>query len=146
MIDEGLRTLLLAQAGITALVPAQTVGTVSVPGIFVASAVQGFDPPYVVITITGGDPYLTLDTNSETLKTVELDIDCFSYDKTAASSLDRTILVFLDDYTGAAGASDTIKAVVDFGEGVPGYENPQEGRDTKLHYVSRQYEIQYSTP
>ena len=126
--------------------PAQTVETVSVSGIFLVGAVQGFNPPYAVITITGGDPYLMLDANSETLKTVELDIDCFSYDKPAASLLDRTIMLFLDDYTGAAGANDTIKAVVDFGEGVPGYETPFEGRDTKLHYVSRQYEIQYSTP
>lgn len=146
MIDEGLRTLLLAQAGITALVPSQTVNRVTVPSIFVDNAEQGAEPPYVVITITDGDAMLTLDgTYHDTLREAEVDIDCFSYDRTEAATINTTIRQFLDDYSGAAGASDTIKAVL-HDTPVPGYDYPAEGADTKFYYMTTTYTIQYTSP
>lgn len=141
MIDEGLRTLLLAQAGITALAPAQTVGLVSIPAVFVDAAVQGVLPPYVLITITGGDPLVTLDsTYHETLRQYEIDIDSFSYDKTAANTLNKTIRQFLDDYTGAAGSNDTIKSVY-FDSEVGGFDFPNEGDDKKAFFVTTSYQM-----
>lgn len=146
MIDEGLRTLLLAQSGITALASAQTVGRLSIPAIFVDNAAQGVEPPFVVITITGGDPMLTLDAAyHDTLRMAEVDIDCFHVDRTKAATLNTTIRQFLDDYSGAAGASDTIKAVL-HDTPMRGYDYPAEGSDTKFYYVTTSYRIQYTSP
>lgn len=144
MIDEGLRTLLLAQSGITTLAPSQTIERNTVPAIFCNSAVQGVKPPFVVITIIGGDPYLTLEsTYHEGLRSAEVDIDCFDYSSSAAATLNKTIRQFLDDYTGAAGANDTIAAVL-HDTPVSGYDYPSEGFDTKFHYVTTTYRIQYT--
>ena len=145
MILHGLRTLLLDQQAVTLLCPAQTINRVLYPGIFCDCAVQGFKPPYVVLTQIGGDPMLTLDSYSETLKAIECDIDSYSYSIPTARSLDRTIRQFLDDYSGVAGPDYTIKAVL-FDEPVYSFDYPAEGADTKFHIVSTGYMIQYSTP
>lgn len=144
MIDEGLRTLLLAQSSITALAPAQTVGKVSIPAVFVDAAAQGVVPPFVVVTVIDGNPFTTLDaTYHDTMQQVEIDIDSFSYDKPAASTLDKTIRQFLDDYTGAAGASETIRSVY-HEYPVPGYENPGDGDDKKRYFVTTTYTIMFT--
>ena len=144
MIDHGLRTLLLAQTSITTLVPSQTLNRVSTPSIFCNSPAQGARPPFIVITITGGDPYLTLDgTYHGGLMTAEVDIDCFAYSAEDAATIEKTVRQYLDDYTGAAGASDTISAVL-HDRPEPGYDYPAEGFDTKFHYLTTSYLIQYT--
>jgi len=72
-IEIGLRTLLLAQASITALAPAQTVGGVSFDAVFLDNAAEGVKPPYVIITQTGHDPYKRLDGTGGTLRKTEVD-------------------------------------------------------------------------
>lgn len=146
MIDQGLRTLLLAQSSITTIAAAQTVGQVSIPAVFVDAPAQGVKPPYVVITIIGGDRFNTLDsTYHNSMRQVEIDIDSFSYDKTQAATLDETITAFLDDYTGAAGSADTIKSVyADYA--VSGYDFPNEGDDKKAYFVTTAFQIMYTTP
>ena len=153
MIDEGLRTLLLAQPSVVDLVPPQTIEGIVFQGVFVQNAYQGFFPkrhddadmPFVVIDRLGGDPMLTLDDYSETLKSADIEITSFSLDGTKARDIDLTIRQFLDDYTGACGSEDTIKAVL-FDEPATGYDVPETGADIRLYWVTRGYEIQYSTP
>ncbi len=86
-IEIGLRTLLLAQASITALAPAQTVGGVSFDAVFLDNAAEGVKPPYVIITQTGHDPYKRLDGTGGTLRKTEVDIDCYASNRPAAMTL-----------------------------------------------------------
>lgn len=146
MIMHGLRTLLLAQSSITALAPAQTINGISIPSIVCDNAPQGMVPPYVVLTDISNDPMNTLDAYSETLQAVEVDIDCYSYSEPAARTLGQTVWRFIRDYTGAAGADDTVKAVNVEDNGTYRYDFPAEGRDTRFHIVSLSMLIQYSTP
>jgi hypothetical protein len=125
-IEIGLRTLLLAQASITTLAPAQTVGGVAFEAVFLDNPAEGVKPPYVIITQTGHDPYKRLDGTGGTLRKTELDIDCYA-----------------SNYVGAAGASDTINAVL--------WENARDdtistgdGRDQRHYVRSLQFSIQHT--
>jgi hypothetical protein len=146
MIMHGLRTLLLAQSSITALAPAQTLHGATVPAVVCDNAPQGMSPPYVVLTDISSDPMNTLDAYSESLQSVEVDIDCYSYSEPAARTLGQTVWRFIRDYTGAAGSDDTVKAVVVQDSGTYRYDFPAEGRDTRFHIVTLSMLIQYSTP
>jgi hypothetical protein len=146
VIDHGLRTLLLAQAGIAALVPAQTINRNTIYPIFCNGPAQGVVPPFVVITAQGGDPMLTLESFSETLKEAEVTVRSYGFSQVDSETLHKTIRQFLDDYSGAAGASDTIQAVVGWSEPDTGYEVQAEGLDSKFYFTETTYTIQYSTP
>jgi hypothetical protein len=146
MIMHGLRTLLLAQSSITTLAPAQTIKGISIPAIVCDNAPQGMEPPYVVLTDISSDPMGTLDSHSESLQAVEVDIDCYSYDEPAARTLGQTVWRFIRDYTGAAGADDTVKAVIVDDHGTYRYDFPAEGSDTRFHVVTLSMTVQYSTP
>ena len=146
MIDHGLRTLLLAQAGIAALVPAQTINRNTVYPIFCNGPMQGVVPPFVVIKAGGGDPMLTLEAFNETLKEAEIEVRSYGNTQVDAETLHKTIRQFLDDYVGAAGASDTIQAVVGWTEPVTGYDIQVEGLDSRFWWTETTYTIQYSTP
>jgi len=110
-LEAGLRTLLLAQSPITTLCPAQIVKGVSHYGVFVGRAAQGFAPPFIVITRTEHDPYATLD-GTTGMGSSEIDIDCFEATHTKAEALATAVVDFLKDYSGAAGATDIIDAVI----------------------------------
>ena len=142
-IETGLRTLLLAQASITALAPAQTVGGVSFPAVFLDNAAEGCKPPYVIITQTGHDPYKRLDGTGGTLRMSEVDVDCYAHNRPDAIALGAAVETFLRDYSGAAGASDTINAVL--------YESHRDdvistgdGRDQRYYVRSFQFSIQHT--
>jgi hypothetical protein len=142
-IEIGLRTLLLAQASITALAPAQTVGGVSFDAVFLDNAAEGVKPPYVIITQTGHDPYKRLDGTGGTLRKTEVDIDCYASNRPASITLAGAVETFLRDYVGAAGASDTINAVL--------WENARDdviltgdGRDQRHYVRSLQFSIQHT--
>ena len=105
-IEIGLRTLLLAQASITTLAPAQTVGGVAFDAVFLDNAAEGVKPPYVIITQTGHDPYKRLDGTGGTLRKTEVDIDCYASNRPASITLAGAVETFLRDYVGAAGVSD----------------------------------------
>lgn len=137
---------MLAQSSITALAPAQAVHRVSVPAIVCDYAPQGVVPPYVVLTDIASDPMNTLDAYSASLRSMNLDIDCVSYSEPGARTLAKTIWEFIRDYSGAAGADDTVKAVVVEDDGTYRYDFPAEGRDTRFHIVTMSMLIQYSTP
>ncbi len=111
-IETGLRTLLLAQSSITTLAPAQTVGGLSIDAVFLDHPVEGVKPPYVLITLTSHDPYKRLDGTGGTMRRSDIDIDCYASNRPAVITLAAAVETFLRDYSGAAGTSDTINAVL----------------------------------
>ena len=142
MILHDIRSLLLLQTTITSLVPAQEINRVAVPGIFVGDAIQGFAPPYVVIEEIDTDPMLTLADGTFGLEMVEVDISAYSYSEPGSKRLRRAIRDFFDDYSGVAGSS-TIKAVILQPGEISDYEDPKEGRDTKLYFSTVSFLVQY---
>lgn len=110
-ITTGLRTLLLAQPNITAICKPQKLGNTTYPGIFNEFAPEGFKPPYVLISKTDTDPLVVLD-GTYGLRFNEFDFECYSRDQVEAESLGDIVETFIKDYTGQAGPSDTIKAVI----------------------------------
>ncbi len=109
-IETGLRTLLLAQAAITALVPNQTIAGNVYRGIFSEYPDQGILPPFIVITRTGFDPLECLD-GTTGMEVSVFEIDCYTMNEPDGIVLARTVSDFLKDFSGAAGGSDTINAV-----------------------------------
>jgi hypothetical protein len=140
-IETNLRTLLLAQSSITTLVPAQTIGGTSYPGIFDEHPVQGFKPPFILISLIDDDPMLTLGTTGGLEKT-SIDIDCYAFSKPAAYAIGSAVKAFLQDYKGAAGTG-TISAVEYQGRRYDAIYEAQ-GRDVREHIVSLNFEIYHS--
>jgi hypothetical protein len=66
---------------------------------------QGAIPPYIKIQRKDGTPRLCL---QGTLGKSEIEIKCCSYAEPAAAALAKAVSDFLESYSGAAGASDTI--------------------------------------
>lgn len=141
-IESGLRTLLLAESTITALTPSQTIGSVSFPAVFLDAPAEGVKPPFVVITQTGFEPNKRLDGTGGTIRFTELDIDCYASNRPAATALATAVSDYLDDYVGAAGASDTVDAVLYEGHSddtVP----LDDGRDQRHYVRSLQFTIHH---
>lgn len=138
-LKNGIRTLLLAQSSVTSLCGSQTVDNVSVPAIFVQAPRQGIKTPYVVISRTSHDPMKTLDGTTGMAQT-EIDIDCFAATETKADALAKVVSDFFKDYTGVAGASDTIDAVL--WEDMNDFENPEgDGSDTWRYAVTLTFTV-----
>lgn len=110
-IKDGLRTLLLAESSITTLAPAQVIQGKSYSAIFVDKVKQGIKPPFIVISRSGFDPMKTLD-GTTGMKSTEIDIECWEYTETEAEALAAAVSAYIKDYSGAAGGSDTIDAVL----------------------------------
>ena len=133
-IKDGLRTLLLSQPTITAIVGAE--------GVYVNKAPQGKNPPYAIIDGVRTDPLGTL-TETVGLRFKDTDIDCFAATEPVAQQLANAVSDFLKDYVGPAGPDDTINAVLwtdeddDF---VPDVEGGDQGR----HLVTLDFNIQYT--
>lgn len=109
-IETGLRTLLLAQAAITALVPDQSVGGRTYDAIFNEYPDQGIQPPFIVISQTDFDPLECLD-GTTGMEVSVFEIDCYASNEPDCIALGKAVSDFLKDYSGAAGASDVINAV-----------------------------------
>ena len=140
-IKSGLRTLLLAEATITALCPAQTLKGVSRDSIFVDKAAQGAKPPFIIISRIGSDPLLALD-GTYGMRSTEIDIDCYEATGPEAESLATAVSNYLDDYSGAAGGSDTIDAVLL--DDTNDFLVPEEdGKDNIRHVVTLSFTIQH---
>lgn len=142
-IETGLRTLLLAQSSITSLAPAQTVGGVSFPCIFLDNPAEGIKPPYVIITQMSHDPYKRMDGTGGTLRMTEFDVDAYCSNRPAAIALATAVEVFLRDYVGAAGASDTINAVL-YDDCQDDVVNTGDGRDQRHYVRSLSFRIQHT--
>lgn len=142
MIDTGLRTLLLAQSSITTLAPSQTIEGISTPSIFNEEPPQGANPPFIVIVQTDHDPMVALD-GTYGMQMTTFSIDCYANELPAAGTLRTTVGTFLNDYSGAAGASETINAVILQGNS---YRKlyAQDGTDTRQRIASASYLIQHT--
>lgn len=104
MIRGGLRTLLLAQSTVTAIVGST--------GGHVGRAPQEAGSPRFEIQLVDEDENLTLDgrLGSGDVQTTEIDVDCKAETSYLAVQLRDAVASILRDYTGAAG-SQTILAV-----------------------------------
>ena len=141
MILHGIRTLLLAEATITAVLPSQIINRVTVPSIFVDNPIQRAQPPFCVINGITEDPMLTLAEANFGLRTSEVDIDVWAYDEPTGRSAMNTIRTYFDDFSGTAG-DYTIKAVLWQDEAYR-YVRLDEGRDTRFHVSTTSYLVQY---
>ena len=145
MLPHGIRTVLLDQTSVTNLVPSQTIGKNTVPSVFTDNPMQGAVPPYVVIESQGTDPMMTLEaTYNNTLVGDDIDIVSYAFSIPAARALNDAIRAVFQDFIGAAGSNDTIKAVGWTAENYS-YVYPDDGRDTKFHKITTSYHV-LSTP
>lgn len=134
MIDEGIRTLFLAEGTITALLGSSTAG------VYVSYAPQTVTRPYVEIHVISDDP-MVVTTGTTGLATTELDIVCRAENSVDASDLAEAIAAYFDDFTGAAG-SDTIKAVIRQ-DRIIGVETPLSGKGDPIAVDSLSYLVQW---
>ena len=141
-IETGLRTLLLSQSTITSIVPQQNVEGINVPGVFNESPIQGFRPPYILISKISVDPWLHLGASSGTHAT-DFDFDCYALTHPLAIQMAAAVKAFLEDYTGLAGADNTIKAVLWQG-GRYDRVFEDQGRDVREHIESLSFTIQHT--
>lgn len=100
-IKEGLRTLLLAQSSITTLCPV----------VFVEKVKQGVKPPYIRITDAGHDPMKCLD-GTYGMGSSEIYVECVEFTEPESEAIATAVTAFIKDYSGDAGGSDTIDAVL----------------------------------
>lgn len=106
-LKDGIRTLLLAQSSITTLCPAQS----SINCIFVDTVKQGVNPPYIRIRRAKHDPMSCLD-GTYGMASSDIEIECVSFTEPGSAAIAKAVTDFFKDYSGAAGASDTIDAVI----------------------------------
>lgn len=103
-IEQGLRTLLLAQSSITSLLGDAT------KGVYLDFAPQGVAEPFIVISAVSVNPLLHLG-GTGGLRFTSVDVDCKARTREAATSLAQAVETYIADYSGAAG-SDTLNAVL----------------------------------
>ena len=146
-IETGLRTLLLSQPEITGIAKDQSVQGVVYRGVFNEHPVEGFFPPFVLISQMSLDPLAHLGATSG-LRFDEFDIDAYSRSYPEALALSQAIQDFLfppdgsGDYTGPAGTDDTIKAVV-FEDKRYDEVFEAQGQDIRQHIVSLTIQVQH---
>lgn len=131
-MKAGLRTLLLAQSSITAIVGAT--------GVYVTRARQGAPLPHVVIEQMAEDNYPTL-TETGRFRAVDFDLHCKAGTAEQADALAETVQTFIQDYAGAAG-SQTIDAVI-LDDRFDAPEKPVDGSDRTTHVVTLSLTVQY---
>jgi hypothetical protein len=139
-LETGLRTLLLAEPTITSLVPAQAIGGTTYPSIFNEHPKRKAEPPYILIRQTTFDPYVCLDGTSG-LASYEFEIDCVASEVQDSIAIGSAVSGILKDYSGPAGASDTIKAVIWQNKRMEVLQE-DEGRDVQRHAVVLSFQIQ----
>lgn len=133
-IDDDLRTLLLAQADISAA---------AVGGVHIDEAPQGTALPYVVITEMDVEGNTTLDGDTDDLQFVTYDLDCYGQTQKKAKNLRTLIRSFLADFTGPTGGTETIAAVVVNGSAsdrIP----PTDGKGPSTYVRTLDLTVQYN--
>jgi len=132
-MKAGLRSLLLSQSSVTAIVGAA--------GAYVQHAAQGVSLPYVVIHQEQADNNNTLDSTSGSFRALDFEIDCKGRTAAESESLRETVHDLLKDYAGAAGAQ-LIDAVI-VNDEFDSVEKPFDGSDNKTFVVTLDITIQY---
>lgn len=103
-IEQGLRTLLLAESTVSTLLGQST------KGVYVGQSPQNAIEPFIEIHVISMDPLKALGGTSG-LRFTDLDIDCKARTQPDASALADAVEAYIRDKTGSAG-SDTINAVL----------------------------------
>lgn len=133
MIAKGIKTLLLAQASVTAIVSTR---------IFVSAAKQGTDPPYIVIDRMRDEKYKGLD-GVQTGKQAEIDIECWARTPESAAALAEVVSDFLDDFQGATGGAETVLASHQLDES-DNFDNPTSGGEITEFVALLNFEFMYT--
>ena len=141
MIEAGLRTLLMEEATIAALAQPRAIDGISFPAVFVDVPVQGFAPPFLVISVIDTDPLVAMDGTSG-LMDQAVSIDAYHPDSGNSKALAAAVSDFLKDYTGPAG-DDTINAVI-WKNATDHQIWTQDGRDVRYYVRSLSFRIQHS--
>lgn len=140
-IELGLRQLLLSQMTLTGLAPPRTVDGTRYDAVFCEHSPQGFDPPFILISIIDHDPLKHLG-GTTGLAFTEIDVDCYAVSYPAARVLADAVTTFLKDYTGPAGVDDVIKAVLWDAQRYDVLPEAQ-GRDVRQHIISSTFTIHH---
>lgn len=131
MIVDGLRSVLVANAGINALVAGR---------VWSKRAPQRATLPFVLLHRQAEDHNLTL-TDTGGLVFADFEIDCKAATPAGATALADLVLALLDDYVGAMG-SNTCEAVL-LDDVDDDYEEPQDKDDVGRHVTTLTLQIQY---
>lgn len=136
MIRGGLRTILLGEATVTAIVGAT--------GVHVGRAPQGTGIPRCEIQLADEDENLTLEgklSDANEVFSTHIDIDCKAPTEARAATLARAVAAFLRDFTGAAG-DQTIEAV-NLNDKGTSIENPIDASDQARHAMTLEFTIHW---
>ena len=131
-MKHGLRTLLVAEASITALVGTR---------VYVETVPQGSQLPHILITQISTDEYNTLD-GAGGMRSMDVDIDGKAAGSVSATAVADAVRAYIKNYTGTAG-SYTINSVLVNDESA-GYEPPTDGSDVGIYYVTLDTSIQFT--
>ena len=130
------------KAGLVALLTGEpTINALVGSRVFIDKAPQAAALPYIVITQLASENNPSFDGKSNSLRFVDFDIDCKAERSVEADALATAVRVFLDDYSGPAGA-ETIGAVLMADESDE-YEPPADGSDIGIFDVTLDVQIQY---
>lgn len=141
MILQGIRTLYLAQATITAKV-FQEAGTERM-GVYCGQAAKGAQLDYVLLRTPGRDDNPTLTQTGGGVGATVI-VECFAETYDRADKLARAVDAFFKDFAGLAG-SVQILAVIKQDE-AEDYEAPTEGTGQGRHVVELTYLVQFTIP
>lgn len=131
MIIDGLRTVLIADAGINALVAGR---------VWPQTAPQRATLPLILLYRQHEDHNLTL-TDTGGLVFADFEIDCLATTPASATSLAELVSAVLDDYVGAMGDCSCEAVLIE--DVFDSYEPPQDKSDVGRHVTTLLLQIQY---
>lgn len=132
-IQEGLRTLFLAEGTINTLIGGAS-GRCHVNG-----APQNTPTPYLLITRTDEDAYVDLG-GTDDLHSADIDVDAYGATPAKAAALADAVFDFFHNKTGAAG-DQTVKAVIF--DGRSDQDIPKAGKEIAKFLDSLSFQVQY---
>lgn len=141
-IETTIRTLLLSQTGITSLAPARKIEGTIYPAVFCEYAVQGFEPPFILICQISQNPMLMF-SGTTGMRNTEFDIDCYHVNYEKGVALSAAVEAFFNDYSGSA-VNDTINAVILQNKGYTRVIRNMDGTDVRHNVWTLTYNVQHT--
>lgn len=134
-IEADLRTLLNAQATITAVVGAGNIHCGREP--------QSGALPYIVLHEMSKDGNPSLDGATDGLQFCDYDIDCYGKTYGQAKDLAKIVRDFIKDFSGATGGTQTIGAVL-MNDEIDDEIEPNDGTDNYKYLTTLDLTIQFN--
>lgn len=128
---------------VTLLTGESTISTLISSRCYVGKAPQKSTLPFILITQMASEQNTTMDGASSSLRFIDYDIDCKADRAIEAAQLADAVRVFLDDFSGATGGTETIGAVL-MNDETDDFEPPADGSDVGIHVVTLDVTIQYN--